>query len=310
MLKLNDVVDVVTKTVNFIKTRALNLRQFVALLEERDNEHVDIKYHTAIRWHSLGKVLKRFGDQKAEIEKFCEIKGKNIPELSDVDWIADLALAVDATAQMKELNTKLQAKNLFVHEMHNLVKAFMRKLQFLSNQLKNKILTHMQTLKEVKPSATHLCRYSSMLEELHREFSRRFKNFKNIENEIQLISSPFACNVDNAPIDVQLELIDLQSDPVLVEYFKSASLLELYSSLKENFRNMRKRAQKILVPLTSFGSTYTCKQTFSVMKLTKSRYKSSLTDSDLSIVLHISTSNIQRDFDALAEAQQRLDFSH
>ena len=191
VLKLNNVVDVVTKTVNFIRTQALNHRQFVAPLEEQDNEHVDIKYHTAIRWHSLGKVLKRFGDLKAEIEKFCEINRKNIPELSDVDWIADLALAVNATAQINELNTKLQAKNRFVHKMHSLVKAFMRKLQFLSNQLKNKILTHMQTLKEVKPSATYLCRYSSMLGDLHNEFSRRFKDFKNIGDEIHLISSPF-----------------------------------------------------------------------------------------------------------------------
>lgn len=308
VLKLKNVVDVVTKTVNFIRARALNHRQFVALLEEQDNEHVDIRYHTAVRWLSLGKVLKRFWDLKAEIEEFCEIKGKNIPELSDVDWIADLAFAVDVTTLMNELNTKLQGKDLFVHEMHSLVKAFMRKLQFLSNQLENKVLTHMQTLKEVKPSATHLCRYSSMLGDLHSEFSRRFEDFKNIEDEMHLISSPFACNVNNVPIDVQLELIDLQSDTVLAEHFKSASLLEFYSSLKqENFPNMRKHAQKMLV---LFGSTYTCEKTFSVMKFTKSRYRSSLTDDHLSNVLHISTSNIQPDFDALVKAQQRLDFSH
>lgn len=33
-------------------------------------------------------------------------------------------------------------------------------------------------------------------------------DLKNIEDEMHPISSPFACNVDNAPIDVQLELID------------------------------------------------------------------------------------------------------
>lgn len=174
---------------------------------------------------------------------------------------------------MNELNIKLQGKGLFVHEMHNLVKAFMRKVQFLSNQLENKILTHMQTLKEVKPSATHLYRYSSMLG-VFSEFSRRFEDFKNIEDEMHQISSPFACNVDNAHIDVQLGLIDLQSDTVLAEHFKSASLLEFYSSLKEeNFPDMRKRAQKMLVLL---GSTYTCEQAFSIMKFTKSRYRSLL----------------------------------
>ena len=71
---------------------------------------------------------------------------------------------------------------------------------------------------------------------------------------MQLVSSPFTCSVDSAPTDVQLELIDLQSDSLLKEHFKSASLLEFYSALKEeNFPNMRRHAQKMLV---LFGSTY------------------------------------------------------
>lgn len=66
VLKLNHVIDVVTKTVNFIRARALNHRQFVALLEEHENEHGDIRYQTAVRWLSLGKVLKRFWDLKKD----------------------------------------------------------------------------------------------------------------------------------------------------------------------------------------------------------------------------------------------------
>ncbi|XP_034001037.1 general transcription factor II-I repeat domain-containing protein 2B-like, partial [Trematomus bernacchii] len=254
VLKINHVIDVVTKIVNFIRARAMNHRQFIALLEEHETEHRDIGYHTAIRWLSLGKVLKRVWDLKAEIREFCEKKGKDFPELSDEDWMADFAFAVDVTALMNELNTKLQGKGLFVHEMHSLVKAFMTKMQFLSSQLESNNLTHMQTLKEVTPSADHLRRYSSMLGALHGEFSRRFEDLRKIEDEMHLISSPFTCSVDNAPSDVQLELIDLQSDAVLVEHFKSGSLLDFYSSLKEeNFPNMRRHAQKMLV---LFGSTY------------------------------------------------------
>ncbi|KAJ4928431.1 hypothetical protein JOQ06_016223, partial [Pogonophryne albipinna] len=76
--------------------------------EEHETEHSDIGYHTAVRWLSLGKVLKRVWDLKAEIQEFCEKKGKYIPELSDEDWMADFAFAVDVTALMNELNTKLQ----------------------------------------------------------------------------------------------------------------------------------------------------------------------------------------------------------
>ena len=74
VLKLNHVIDVITKTVNFIRARALNHRQFVSLLEEHENEHGDIGYHTAVRWLSLGKVLKRVWDLRAEIREFCDIR--------------------------------------------------------------------------------------------------------------------------------------------------------------------------------------------------------------------------------------------
>ena len=70
---------------------------------------------------------------------------------------------------------------------------------------------------------------------------------------------------------------------------------------------MRRHAQKMLV---LFGSAYTCEQTFSVMRLIKPKYRSSVTDDHLSAVLRISTSDIQPDFDTLVKVQQRLYFSH
>lgn len=150
----------------------------------------------------MERCLKRVWDLRAQIQEFYETKGKDIPEFSDTHWRADLAFAVDVTTLMNELNTKLQAKGLFAHEMFSLVTAFMTKLNFLSSQLKGKILTHMPTLKEVTLSADHLDKYSSMFAALHDEFSRRFEDFKAVESEMHMISSPFTCSVDNAPSDV------------------------------------------------------------------------------------------------------------
>lgn len=79
----------------------------------------DLGYHTAIRRLSLGKVLKRVWDLKPEIQEFCQMKGKNIPELTSTEWLADLAFALDVTALMNELNSKLQGNGLFAHEMHS-----------------------------------------------------------------------------------------------------------------------------------------------------------------------------------------------
>lgn len=71
-----------------------------------------------------------------------------------------------------------------------------------------------------------------MLEALHAEFSRPFKDFKTLESEMHMVSSPFNCSVDDAPRDVQMELFDLQSDILLAKHFRSVSLLDFYSSLK------------------------------------------------------------------------------
>jgi hypothetical protein len=46
-----------------------------------------------------------------------------------------------------------------------------------------------------------------------------------------MVSSPFTFYVDNTPTDLQLELIDLQSDAVIGELFKRISLTRFYASL-------------------------------------------------------------------------------
>jgi hypothetical protein len=96
--------------------------------------------------------------------------------------------------------------------------------------------------------------------------SGRFEDFKVLENEMLLVSSPFTFSVDNTPTDLQLELIDLQSDAVIGELFRTMSLTRFYASLDEqNLQKIRSHAQKMFV---LFGSTSVCEQTFSVMKYT------------------------------------------
>lgn len=38
-----------------------------------------------------------------EIQEFCTMKSKDIPEILDEDWMAGFAFAVDVTALMNEL---------------------------------------------------------------------------------------------------------------------------------------------------------------------------------------------------------------
>jgi hypothetical protein len=64
-----------------------------------------------------------------------------------------------------------------------------------------------------------------------------------LENDMLLVSSPFTFNVDHAPTDLQLELIDHQIEAVIRELFKTMSLKRFYAFLDEqNFPKIRRYA--------------------------------------------------------------------
>ena len=54
------------------------------------------------------------------------------PEQGDRDLFCDFDFAVDVLTNINELNTTLQGKDLFAHEIYTNVKAFQYKLTLLS----------------------------------------------------------------------------------------------------------------------------------------------------------------------------------
>uniref|UniRef100_A0AAR2LR24 DUF4371 domain-containing protein n=1 Tax=Pygocentrus nattereri TaxID=42514 RepID=A0AAR2LR24_PYGNA len=306
VLQLNHVVKPVVKVANYIRARGLQHRQFIKFLEETDADHQDLLYHSNVRWLSLGKVCQRVWELKQEIISFLELleKGDDFPELSDTDWLCDLAFAVDILTHMNELNMKLQGKDQFVHEMYTNVRAFKTKQALFSKQMSNKSFTHFPTLATLKEAPQHVKKYTKSLDDLYGEFCRRFSDFGKIDKSLHLVSCPFTQDPETAPQELQLELIDLQCDTVLKEKFNSLKLDEFYASLStDKFPNIRKMAQRMLV---LFGSTYVCEQTFSVMNTNKAPHRSQLSDEHL----RIATTKLTPDFDALAKKGDQQHCSH
>ena len=94
---------------NFIKSRALNHRQFQEFLEDVEAEHGDLMFYCEVRWLSKGNMLRRFYDLKEQVSVFMNMKDKAMPELDDPAWMCDVAFLVDVTSHLNELNTKLQS---------------------------------------------------------------------------------------------------------------------------------------------------------------------------------------------------------
>jgi hypothetical protein len=83
----------------------------------------------------------------------------------------------------------------------------------------------------------------------------------------------------------QLELTDMQTNDELKEAFLSWAREQFYKCLSDSkFPNIKRLATKIL---TVFGSTYICEQTFSRMKLIKSKFGTRMTNDYLHHCLRI-----------------------
>uniref|UniRef100_A0A023F0X1 Proteinral transcription factor ii-i repeat domain-containing protein 2b n=1 Tax=Triatoma infestans TaxID=30076 RepID=A0A023F0X1_TRIIF len=313
VLKLNHVVTVVTKVVNFIRGRAVNHRQFVEFLKEIESDFYEIPYYTEVRWLSIGKVLDRFQYLLDEIVSFLSIKEKlhDFPELQNRAWLNDFSFSVDIVKYLNELNINLQGKNQFAFNMHSNVKAFMTKLNLFAENFNNKLLNHFPSLQARRESLknTDFFKYSAITQDLHSEFQRRFQDFKAIEKPLSLISQPFNFDVQEAPVEIQLELIDLQSNNLLKENFHSNELSAFYGALNnEHFKHFLNYVQKYLV---LFGSTYICERTFSLMASTKNKYRSQITDENLHSVLRIATSDLEPNFEEImSDEHSRFHVSH
>ena len=301
----------VVGVVNIIRSRALNHRQFKSLLEDMEAEYTDVIYHNSIRWLSLGNVLKRIWDMQDHILHFLNMKGIScdfISKIKSEEWRYDMMFAADIFQKLNELNVSLQGKGLFAHEMLRQVRSFQIKIRLFWKHAGEGKFGHFPLLGKQEIPTNVSQRIRDQLVNLDEELKRRFQDFKKIEPEFHLISYPFSFDIDAVPENLQLELIDLQSDPALKGFFNSVKLSEFYESLSsDKYSVLKDYAGKMF---SIFGSTYICEQSFSCMKINKNKNRSSLTDENLESVMKISTSNLTPDFKLLVDKCERLHLSH
>ena len=306
-VKFDHVVSVVTDCIDFIKKkRDLNNRIFKQVLKDFDADYDDFLYFCAVRWTSCGNILGRFHSLLPEIIEFRNLKKCPLTELEDENWLCDLRYMVDITKHLNDLNVQLQGPDQLLHSMFSKIKSFTSKLNLWENQLKENDCTHFATLKKYHPTscAQYALECSSLLE----RFNAGFQDIKSKQVELDIFSIPFNVTPASAPSELQLELIKLQSDDTLKAMYLNKPLLEFYRVhvSKEEFPNLRASALKWS---SVFGSTYLCEQFFSKMNITKSRYRSRLTDENLSMRLRVATSSVRPDIKRLVK-QKSFQISH
>ncbi|KAL3968683.1 KRAB domain-containing zinc finger protein [Sarotherodon galilaeus] len=314
-LKFDDVMKPVAKTINCIRSKALYHQEYQQFLHDIQAEYGDVIYYNDVRWLSRGSALQRFFSLREEIKQFLDEKGQPMEELSDPVWLANLAFLVDITKHLNALNVNLQGKDAVVSQLYAHIKAFGTKLQLFQRHLSltEPCTAHFPALKEVIDSFpvdinVQMKRYATAIASLSGEFNKRFQDFAAIEKDMLLFSSPFSVDPDDAPPQLQLELIELQCDDECRGKHRQCSLVDFYRQLdKDRFPEVRSLAKKML---SLFGSTYLCEQTFSVMNLNKNRLRSRMSDSHLRDILRISTTALKPDLIALLKSRSQYHPSH
>ncbi|XP_076827101.1 general transcription factor II-I repeat domain-containing protein 2 [Brachyhypopomus gauderio] len=289
-LKMEHVMSTITRAVNTIRAKGLNHRQFKAFLGELDTEYGDLPYHTEVRWLSQGKVLQRCFELREEICLFMESKGKDTTELRDETFLCEMAFLCDITSHLNVMNLQLQGRGCVISDMYSTVKAFKTKLSLWETQMQKDNLSHFsscQTMKEklstaVFPSA----RFADKLNILAADFRRRFADFEAQKSRFELLSNPFAVDVESAPLNLQMELIELQCNDTLKDKYERVGAAEFARFIPDTMPQLRIQAARTL---SMFGSTYLREQLFSLMKLNKTTHRSRLTDNHLHSILRISS---------------------
>lgn len=290
VLNMEHVMSTVTQTVNFIRAIGLNHHQFQSFLQEIDSEFGDMPHHTEVRWLSRGKVLSRVFHLIEEICQFMDSKGKDSTVLRDEKWKCELAFLSDITTHLNVLNLQLQGRDHLIIDMHDAVKAFQVKLRFWETQMHQCNLTHFPCCKEMLNQVSTMvfpkAHFAEKLTSLRAEFARHFRDFEAQTSNFELFRNPFAMDVESAPLQLQMELIELQCNGTLKAKYDTVGPAQFTRFIPEAMPQLRIHAARTL---SMFGSTYLCEQLFSIMKINKTSHRSRLTDEHLQSILRISS---------------------
>ncbi|KAI5086125.1 general transcription factor II-I repeat domain-containing protein 2-like [Silurus meridionalis] len=127
-------------------------------------------------------------------------------------------------------------------------------------------------------TAEKLCVHSA-------EFTRRFTDFEALKCRFELLSNPFVVDVESAPTNLQMDLIELQCRDTLKSKYDSVCAAQFPCFLPDTLLQLRAQAAQTL---SMFNSTYLCKKLFSLMKMNKTPLRR-LTDEYLHSILRISS---------------------
>uniref|UniRef100_A0A5S6QHH3 HAT C-terminal dimerisation domain-containing protein n=1 Tax=Trichuris muris TaxID=70415 RepID=A0A5S6QHH3_TRIMR len=262
--RLNCSLQLVVAAINKIKSKSLNDRLFSQLCEQNDEDFNRLLLHTEIRWLSKGACLSRFYRLFDTVLEFLQDEDSSLREdlenrKNDVAYLADLYYKFNA------MNLQLQGDGLNLIKTKAVVSAFVAKLVIFKRNMGNGEFYQFPLLAALKEKEAIADQdvdvYCQHLEMLHVDFVERFNDIINLKVPTWVMN-PF-CGVDEAEMELQEELIELQNNDELKpkwisgyqQFWLQRHVMELYPRLWAVVENF----------LIAFPSSYLVERGFSAV---------------------------------------------
>ena len=222
---LNTILKDVNRVILFIRANALHHRQFREILCSSETSAEDILYHFAVRWLSIGETSRRVLELRKEIAEYYSTKNKECP-LLDKDFLISLGFLVDFLTQVNFLSQSLKGKKTAVCLMYKKVQDFRNKCRPLKSHLHQHYFFHFPQMKalidskEIQVDNIPITLFSSVFDRVLQELSYRFQDFERISDTIRLDVYPHLVKTETAPLNLQMELVELKNDEQFVKKFK------------------------------------------------------------------------------------------
>ncbi|XP_032093621.1 zinc finger BED domain-containing protein 5-like [Thamnophis elegans] len=266
------VLDDVVRMVNFVKARPVQSRIFAALCEEMGAKHKTLLFHTEVRLLSRGKVLVRVYELREELKVFLTNDRSDYTKLLASDeWCARLAYLADifhltSTDKINGFRSKVQLWHQHVEsgnlEMFTLTKQWQG---VHTAALCEIIVKHLKTLEE------KLSFY-----------------FSSVSTEcLDWVRDPFSSasiGGKDMTLQEQEELTELRQNCGFKLRFADLPLDSFWLDTAKEFPVL---ANKAILTLLPFSTTYLCEMSFSSLTAikTKDRERLRAVDEELRVCL-------------------------
>ena len=151
------------------------------------------------------------------ITKFLKAKPQEFFELNNSSWNGDSFFLCDITSHLNNLNIKLQEKIKLIFDLLVVENRFQVKLTLFKCQLLRGMLTHFRICSQRISPERHLAagiKYDKQIELLSEEFNNKLILSNEEKLHQKIIKNSFLINLEEAPSQLQMELIDLQDSSV------------------------------------------------------------------------------------------------